>query len=429
MSGPDTSGSPVFSYRRLLLLGFGFMGVQSLWAIYNAYVPMFLQAGRADYAAAHPGVPGFGLSAPMTAFVMTLDNLAALVILPYIGALSDRVSTRWGRRKPFIAAAAPFAAIAFAAVPFTLGASLSWFMLSIVVTLLAMDVLRTPVVSLMPDTTPSEHRSQANGVINLMGGLGSVAALGAGGTLFAVSFHAPFLFAAGAMSLGIGTILLFVREPAAAAGPEDAPTGSLLGALGEVVRDPDRSALRILLATFFWSLGQSSIDVFLTSFAVDELDADPGAAGFTVGFLSLSVLFFSVPAGLIGARFGRRRTVLVAISVLGSLLLACLGVESIGLLRVLLIGMGMAWTTMVVQALPMVVDCAPASRLGTYTGLYYLATQTASVIGPVAAGQLVEELGNQYRVIFAWAAAMLALAFAAMWGVRGGEARTAAAAR
>ena len=35
----------MFSYRRLLLLGFGFMGVSLLWGIYNAYVPIFLLSG------------------------------------------------------------------------------------------------------------------------------------------------------------------------------------------------------------------------------------------------------------------------------------------------------------------------------------------------------------------------------------------------
>ena len=49
-----------------------------------------------------------------------------------------------------------------------LGQSLLLFMGAIFLTLLAMDIFRTPVVSLMPDITPSPKRSQANGLINLM---------------------------------------------------------------------------------------------------------------------------------------------------------------------------------------------------------------------------------------------------------------------
>ncbi|MBT4132435.1 MAG: MFS transporter, partial [Candidatus Marinimicrobia bacterium] len=50
-----------FSYGRLLLLGFGFMGTTILWGIYNAYVPIFLQAGREGFSSTS-GVTGFGMS-------------------------------------------------------------------------------------------------------------------------------------------------------------------------------------------------------------------------------------------------------------------------------------------------------------------------------------------------------------------------------
>ena len=59
----------------------------------------------------------------------------------------------------------------------TLGHSLPLFMGAIIITLLAMDMFRTPVIALMPDLTPPSHRSPANGIINLMGGVGGVLAL------------------------------------------------------------------------------------------------------------------------------------------------------------------------------------------------------------------------------------------------------------
>ena len=146
-----------FSYSRLLLLGFGFMGVTLLWGLYNAYIPIFLQSGRPDFSST-AGVAGFGLSATATGFVMTLDNIAALFILPFVGAWSDRIRTKIGRRKPFIAIGAPLAFIGFIGIPFALNISLPIFMLAIFITLFAMDLFRTPVISLMPDITPSPKR-------------------------------------------------------------------------------------------------------------------------------------------------------------------------------------------------------------------------------------------------------------------------------
>ncbi|PIZ68352.1 MAG: hypothetical protein COY19_04000 [Candidatus Marinimicrobia bacterium CG_4_10_14_0_2_um_filter_48_9] len=165
-----------FSYWRLSLLGFGFMGTTILWSIYNAYVPIFLQAGREGFSATSGIEHGFGMSSTMTGFIMTLDNIAALFILPYIGAWSDRLRSPMGRRRPFIAIGAPLAFLGFIGIPMMLNVSLFPFMAAIFFTLFFMDVFRTPVIALMPDITPSPKRSQANGIINLMGGVGAVLA-------------------------------------------------------------------------------------------------------------------------------------------------------------------------------------------------------------------------------------------------------------
>src|SRR5690606_27614820 len=181
-----------------------------LWSIFDAFVPILLQAGRDDYSA-RAGVDGYGLSPGVTGVVMSLDNLAALFILPYVGALSDRIRTRWGRRKPFIAAGAPVGALAFVAIPLALGAPLGVFMVAVIVMLLAMDVFRTPVVALMPDITPSPKRSLGNAMINLMGGLGGVLGQRFGGQLFDDSPLHAFAYGALGMCAGVAVVLIFIR--------------------------------------------------------------------------------------------------------------------------------------------------------------------------------------------------------------------------
>ena len=142
-----STGPRPFRYSGLLLLGFGFMGISLLWSIFDAFAPILLQAGRPDYSS-RAGVDGYGLSPGVTGVVMSLDNMAALFILPYIGALSDRIRTPIGRRKPFILAGAPLGALAFVGIPLALGQPLWVFMATIIAMLLAMDVFRTPVVAI-----------------------------------------------------------------------------------------------------------------------------------------------------------------------------------------------------------------------------------------------------------------------------------------
>ncbi|NMC79990.1 MAG: SLC45 family MFS transporter, partial [Chloroflexi bacterium] len=73
-----------FSYGKTFLLGFGFFGVSVIWMVYNAFVPLFL-ANR------------FGLAPGIIGIFMTLDNIAALLIQPPVGAWSDRLRTPIGR--------------------------------------------------------------------------------------------------------------------------------------------------------------------------------------------------------------------------------------------------------------------------------------------------------------------------------------------
>ena len=80
---------------------------------------------------------------------MTIDNIFAVTIQPYIGFLSDRTKTGLGRRRPYILVSAPIAAITLALIP--ISPVLPLMLAAIVIMNLAMAVHRTPTIALMPD--------------------------------------------------------------------------------------------------------------------------------------------------------------------------------------------------------------------------------------------------------------------------------------
>jgi len=81
-----------------------------------------------------------------------------------------------------------------------------------------------------------------------------------------------------------------------------------------------------------------------------------------------------------------------------------------------------------INSLPMVVDTSASDAdLGTYTGLYYIASQLAAVAGPTINGYIVEWGGGDYNLIFVVAPAFFVLAILCMLGVTQGEAKQAAA--
>ena len=114
----------------------------------------------------------------------------------------------------------------------------------------------------MPDITPSEKRSQANGIINFMGGIGTIIALQTGGMLYKLSPAFPFWLGSALVVIAALIVFLFVKEPKEylennkrTRSPVDEPQPNMIESLRDVLNDEDKSGTRILFAIFFWFLG------------------------------------------------------------------------------------------------------------------------------------------------------------------------------
>ncbi|MBI1793512.1 MAG: MFS transporter [Chloroflexi bacterium] len=412
-----------FNYGKIFLLGFGFFGVSVIWTVYNAFVPLFL-ANK------------FGLSPIFIGFFMTLDNIAALFIQPPVGAWSDRLRTPIGRRMPFILIGAPIGALAFGIIP--LAAVLPLFVAGTSTLLLSMAFWRTPVVALMPDITPSRFRSQANGVINLMGGLGTIIASLVGSALYEKNAAYPFWMGSALVIAAALLVFIFIKEPKEYADSEKEP--DMFGSLRGLMQDEDKSGMRILFAIFFWFLAYTGIEAFLTLYATRYIGIPDGDAGRLVGHLGLFFVLFALPAGIIGSRIGRRVTISAGIIGMAALIfglfilppatlstlvtkLPVLG--NIRVISLLLMPAGIAWALININSLPMVVDLTSAARLGTFTGLYYLFSTLSAIVGPNLNGLLVQISGGRYNTIMLISPLFLIVALILMLGVHKGEAQVA----
>ena len=430
-------------YRKTFLIGFGFLGTSIMWALYNTYVPIYLQAGNPAFdSQLAVRTFGFGLSATLTGFIMTLDNIAAFFIQPIMGAISDRTYTRIGRRMPYILIFAPIAVLAFVLIPLVpqmipaelngqvgqLSGQLAFFVAALGVMLLAMAVFRTPVIALMPDLIPSPLRSKANGVINLMGGLGGVLAFLGGGLLYKILRPLPF-WVGGAITL-IAVAILFwkVKEPKelveSAARREEGM--GVFGGLRDIPPENVRSLVLLILAIFFWFVGYNAIETFFSSYGVTTLGVSESTASMILSVAYITFILFAIPSGFIATRFGRKRTIIVGLAIFAVLLMIAFFTPVVPVIVALLAVGGVAWSLVNINSLPMVVDISTSETvLGTYTGLYYVAGTLAAVVGPILNGWVIDLTGQNYNMIFLVTPGFFVLAILCMLGVTKGEAKQA----
>ena len=101
------------NYKRTFIIGFAFFGILLLWQVYDSWCPTFLTELFREAL----GADSVEEVQYLVGIMMALDNLAALILLPIFGSLSDKTHTRIGKRMPFILIGTFCCAVAFPFIP------------------------------------------------------------------------------------------------------------------------------------------------------------------------------------------------------------------------------------------------------------------------------------------------------------------------
>jgi MFS family permease len=398
------------------LIGFGFFTMGLMDPLYDTYIPIFLKR--------------YVESNALIGAIMTLDNVLQLCLIPIIAVWSDRTRTRIGRRMPFIVVMLPISAVLFHFMPIAAGASL-W---TLVILLFCFNIFKTsvrgPVVALMPDTIPGDYRSEANGVINMMGGVGAIIGTLGLAQLMNISEGLPFTVAGGCIIVAVIVLLLFVREKLPEKVEEEARV-PVFTAVKMAFTAGDSTVPRILISLFFWFLGYEGVKPFLGLYMVEVLGVAESNAALAQGIVGVASVAFAVPAGYFAHKLGRRRyirlclvlvTVILLLVPLSTHIAKLLGMAPGGLLILclsLLFLFGAAWIGITVNSFPMLWQLAAFGNMGIFTGLYYTFSQSAAILAPPITG-LIIDLGG-YQGIFVFGGLCMLAAWFVMAGVRSGE--------
>lgn len=412
--------------KRTILIGFAFLAISAFWQVYDNIIPLILK-----YT--------FHIGDTLSGAIMALDNIFALFMLPLFGAWSDRVNSKRGKRTPFIFVGTILSCVFMLILPAAANRqNLILFVCMLLLTLMSMSIFRSPAVSLMPDVTPKPLRSGGNAIINLMGAVGIIMALGFIMVLVGdgrqPNYEPLFIAIAAVMLISLAILLLkvdenrFVAERIAeeeAWGLEE--EAEEVDAQGKAVlpKDVRRSLIFLLLSVAFWYMAYNGVTTAFSKYATEVWGMEGGGFAGALMVASVGALISFVPVGIISSKLGRKRVILFGVLLLAGSFFAgfLFKTPNFGINIVFLL-VGVAWAAINVNSYPMVVEMCKGSDIGKFTGMYYTFSMAAQVLTPMLSGFFLEHVG--YRTLFPYATVFSLVAFCTMLLVKHGDSKPAA---
>jgi maltose/moltooligosaccharide transporter len=431
-----------FRPGQVFLIGLAFFTTFS-WSLYNSQVNRALDRYFGLLA----------LSGLIVGAILAIDNVIGVIIQPIMGNISDNTRTKYGRRMPYIVIGVTLSAVFFMLIPTGFptdfesgGSGLIWLIfLWILCFSISMGFYRSQAVALMPDFVKPTHRSKANAIINIMGGIGAVIAFSL--SLFiGINVYLPFIIA-GVIMLVAMVILFFtiherdsysyqlLLETEAKEGEKVHETKERLSlgqSFKDIFKEKDKSTLFILIAILFWFIAYNGMESLFSIYAgpydPSGINGSPngvlafsgGMAGFIFNFVAIPFIIAAYPLSLLANRIGRRTCIKIGLVIMIASLLIGFLVRTQIVTLIILVCFGVGWAFVNINSIVIVWELAPSIRkIGTYTGLYYFFSVLAAIVGPPLIGVMRDVLGKESLLLNG--ALFLIIAFILMFFVKRGE--------
>ncbi|MBN1880838.1 MAG: MFS transporter [Deltaproteobacteria bacterium] len=355
---------------RLLLLSMGLYAVQTFWGFSMATLPVHLleilgSETLTGIVIAAAGI--FGMSMPIVA-----------------GALSDRISTPFGKRKPFIVSGWIVTVTILLIMPSVTSKAAVIFLALIVYA--AFFVAMGPYFALLPDLAPPQQQGTASGVMFFVGGIGVIAYLFFGGRAWEANHAFPFFWAAGSIVFAVAVMCAGTREPKHP--PVVRKSGDLIRRIMSERRAVSFYGGMILWWSGIWMANYFFVIAMRGMFGVTVREAVLVQFLFTVSYV-----LFALPMGYLGVRAGQKRLTVVGLMLLALVLFITGVVMDFRSVYPLMIIAGAAFAIILVVAYSYFITIIPPENTAGFLGVYMACQNGAILIGPALGGYLVETFG------------------------------------
>ncbi|RYZ25365.1 MAG: MFS transporter [Chitinophagaceae bacterium] len=417
---------PRLSLLQIFTMSFGFLGIQFGFALQNGNTSRILRSFGADV----DQLPMFWIVAP----------LVGMIVQPIIGHYSDRTWNRLGRRKPYFLTGAILSSLALVFLPNS--ASLSsvvpalWIGAGMVMVMDAsFNIAMEPFRALVADNLPESQRTSGFSIQTFLIGAGAVAgsylpewmadwgfSKEAGASGVADNIKYSFYIGAAVFVAAILITVFFSKEYPPKeyenyhGKPEPSDQKGLLSIFTDFGKMP-KTMKQLGLVQFFSWFALFSMWVFTTdavathvyglsgdyakSVAYNEAGNKVGAA---FGVYNLVAMIYALFLPFIAKNIGRKLTHAVSLAAGGVGLISIFFIKDPTMLKYSMVGVGLAWASILAMPYVILAGSIPAGKLGIYMGIFNFFITLPQIINGLFGGWIVKHLyGGQpiYAVVLA----------------------------
>lgn len=406
-----SSAKPRLSFWQIWNMSFGFLGIQFGFALQNANVSRIFET----LGASKDELPILWLAAPVT----------GLLVQPIIGYYSDRTwHEKWGRRRPFFAIGAILATIALFLMPNSTALWMAVIMLWLMDA--SINISMEPFRAFVGDMLPDEQRTSGFAMQSFFIGLGAIIA-SALPWMFTNWFGVSNIAADGGIpdsvrwSFYLGGVAYFTAvmwtvfkteeyppddiEKLRAENAEVGIWGGLYESFMGIFHMP-KTMVQLAFVQFFSWFALFAMWIYTTSAVTSHVygTEDSTSALYNEGADWVGICFaiyngiaalvaFLLP--ILAKRITRRMTHLVALFCGGIGLLSIYFISDPNLLLLSMVGVGIAWASILSMPYAMLSSILPAEKMGYYMGVFNFFIVIPQIVAAGILGFLLKSLfGN-----------------------------------
>ncbi len=397
---------PRLNFGQMVNMSFGFLGIQFGWGLQLAN----MSAVYERLGARPDEVPLLWLAAPVT----------GLLVQPIIGALSDRTWGPLGRRRPYFLAGSILASIALFIMPTStslwMAASLLWILDA------SINISMEPFRAFVADKLDMSQRTAGFVMQSFFIGVGASLAnalplvfswLGVeGSTASGIPLSVKYSFQVGAAVFLIA--VLWTVATTSEFPPEDAAAfdrakrgrgglGALFAEIGESIRDMPATMKQLAVVHLFTWMGLFCMWLFFVPATARHVfgATDPQSplytqgmewGGFVFAFYSITCFIVALALPKLAA-LTSRKTVHAASLVCGAAgLLSVFLIHDKYLLLLSMVGVGIAWASILSMPYAILSTALPAERMGVYMGVFNFFIVIPEIVASLGFGPAIRFL-------------------------------------